>query len=136
MIVDELGTLTFSEVHARTNALAHGLSDAGIVEGDRVGIMCRNHRGFIESTIAVSKLGPDALFLNTAFAGPQLAEVARREKATALIHDEEFTELLEEAGRRRERSPGTTPRGASSPDELIADGDRGTWYRPIVRGAR
>ena len=57
MIVDELGTLTFSEVHARTNALAHGLSDAGIVEGDRVGIMCRNHRGFIESTIAVSKLG-------------------------------------------------------------------------------
>jgi uncharacterized protein YndB with AHSA1/START domain len=76
MIVDELGTLTFGEVHRRTNALAHALSDAGVKEGDGVGIMCRNHRGFIESTVAVSKLGADALYLNTAFAGPQLAEVA------------------------------------------------------------
>ncbi len=37
-------------------------------EGDGVGIMCRNHRGFIEATVAVSKLGADALYLNTAFA--------------------------------------------------------------------
>ena len=29
MIVDELGTLTYSEVDTRTNALAHALSDAG-----------------------------------------------------------------------------------------------------------
>ena len=32
MIVDELGTLSYSEVNARTNALAHSLSDAGVVE--------------------------------------------------------------------------------------------------------
>ena len=56
-IIDELGTLTFAEVHTRTNALAHALSDRGINEGDGVGIMCRNHRGFIEATVAVSKLG-------------------------------------------------------------------------------
>ena len=103
MIVDELGTLSFAEVNVRTNAIAHSLSDAGIVEGDRVGIMCRNHRGFVEATIAVSKLGADALYLNTAFAGPQLAEVARREKPRALIYDEEFEGLLEEAGKRRKR---------------------------------
>ncbi len=103
MIVDELGTLSFSEVNVRTNAIANSLSDAGIVQGDRVGIMCRNHRGFIEATVAVSKLGADALYLNTAFAGPQLAEVARREKPRALIYDEEFEGLLEEAGKRRKR---------------------------------
>ncbi|HMJ96227.1 MAG TPA: AMP-binding protein, partial [Thermoleophilaceae bacterium] len=93
VIVDELGTLTYSEVDTRTNALAHALSDAGILEGDSVGIMCRNHRGFIEATIAVSKLGADALYLNTAFAGPQLTEVVQREKPKALIFDEEFYEL-------------------------------------------
>ena len=88
MIVDELGTLTFGEVHRRTNALAHALSDAGIKEGDGVGIMCRNHRGFIESTVAVSKLGADALYLNTAFAGPaagrggQAGEAGRRSSTT------------------------------------------------------
>jgi acyl-CoA synthetase (AMP-forming)/AMP-acid ligase II len=103
MIVDELGTLTFSEVHTRTNALAHALSDAGIVEGDGVGIMCRNHRGFVEATIAVSKLGANSLLLNTAFAGPELTDVVKREKPKGLVYDEEFSGLLSEAGRRRKR---------------------------------
>ena len=126
MIVDELGTLSFSEVHVRTNAIAHSLSDAGIVEGDRVGIMCRNHRGFVEATIAVSKLGADALYLNTAFGGPQLAEVSRREKPRALIYDEEFEGLLEEAGKRRKRFVAWhDSETCSDPtlDELIRTGD-------------
>jgi fatty-acyl-CoA synthase len=126
MIVDELGTLTYSEVHTRSNALAHSLSDAGIVEGDGVGIMCRNHRGFVEATIAVSKLGASALLLNTAFAAPQLAEVARRENPVALIYDEEFKGLLEEAGRRRRRfvawQDSERPDDTTL-DELIRDGD-------------
>jgi non-ribosomal peptide synthetase component F len=86
-IIDELGTLTFREIHERTNALAHGLAADGIVCGDSVGLMCRNHRGFIESVIACSKLGANVLFLNTAFSGPQLADVAKREKPKALIYD-------------------------------------------------
>ena len=32
---------------------------AGIGEGDGVAIMCRNHRGFIEATVACSKLGAE-----------------------------------------------------------------------------
>jgi acyl-CoA synthetase (AMP-forming)/AMP-acid ligase II/uncharacterized membrane protein len=103
MIVDELGTLSYSEVHTRTNALAHALSDLGILEGDGVGIMCRNHRSFIESTFAVSKLGANSLYLNTAFAGPQLAEVVEREGPKAIIYDEEFSGLLSDAGKRRKR---------------------------------
>ena len=43
--------------------------------------MCRNHRGFIEATVACSKLGASALYLNTAFAGPQIADVLARESA-------------------------------------------------------
>ena len=102
-IIDELGTLTFGEVHERTNALANAWLDDGLGEGDGVAIMCRNHRGFIEATVAASKLGAHALYLNTAFAGPQLTEVVQREKPTAIVFDEEFTELLEDAGKRRKR---------------------------------
>jgi fatty-acyl-CoA synthase len=137
MIVDELGTLSYSEVDTRTNALASALSDAGIVEGDGVGIMCRNHRGFIEATIALSKLGADALYLNTAFAGPQLVEVVKREKPRALIFDEEFTELLEEAGHRRKRfvawhdSPTCDD---PTLDELMSDGDPGPVVPPEREG--
>ena len=53
-VIDELGTLTFQEIHERTNALAHGLAASGIGEGDSVGLMCGNHRGFIESVVAWS----------------------------------------------------------------------------------
>jgi fatty-acyl-CoA synthase len=102
-IVDELGTLTFAEVNTRTNALANAWLDAGLGEGDGIAILCRNHRGFIEATVAASKIGAHALYLNTAFAGPQLTEVVKREKPAAVVYDQEFAELLEEAGKRRKR---------------------------------
>ena len=65
--------------------------------------MCRNHRGFIDATVACSKLGAHALYLNTAFAGPQITEVVEREKPVALIYDEEFEGLTHDAGERRKR---------------------------------
>jgi acyl-CoA synthetase (AMP-forming)/AMP-acid ligase II len=137
MIVDELGTLTFSEVHTRTNALAHALSDAGIVEGDGVGIMCRNHRGFVEATIAVSKLGANSLLLNTAFAGPELTDVVKREKPKGLVYDEEFSGLLSEAGRRRKRF--VAWHDSERPDDptldqLMGDGDPADVVPPDREG--
>jgi fatty-acyl-CoA synthase len=102
-VIDELGTLTWKDVHLRSNALAHALSDAGLVEGDGVAILCRNHRGFIDATLACAKLGAQALYLNTAFAGPQITEVVEREKPAALIYDQEFEQLTHDAGRRRKR---------------------------------
>jgi fatty-acyl-CoA synthase len=126
-VVDELGTLTFAEVDRRSNALAHSLSDAGLKEGDGVAIMCRNHRGFVESTVALAKLGAHALYLNTAFAGPQLTEVVQREKPVAIIYDEEFADLLADAGKRRKRFIAWREDSSDDPpdpalEDLIADG--------------
>ena len=97
MIVDEGGTLTFAAVHRRSNALARALAAQGVGQGDGVAIMCRNHRGFIESTLAISKLGASGLYMNTAFAAPQLADVVEREQPVALIYDDEFAGLLGDA---------------------------------------
>jgi acyl-CoA synthetase (AMP-forming)/AMP-acid ligase II len=102
-IVDDRGTLTFEEVHLRTNALANEMRAAGISEGDGVAIMCRNHRGFIEATVACSKLGASALYLNTAFAGPQITDVIRRENPVGLVYDEDFADLVKEGGEGRKR---------------------------------
>jgi fatty-acyl-CoA synthase len=93
-VIDEAGQLTWAQTHRRSNALARALRNEGIGEGDGVAVMCRNHRYFIEATMACSKLGAVALYLNTAFAGPQLADVVERERPAALIYDDEFTDLL------------------------------------------
>jgi acyl-CoA synthetase (AMP-forming)/AMP-acid ligase II len=136
-IIDELGALTFDEADRRTNALAHALSDAGLGEGDRVAIMCRNHRGFVEATVACSKLGAHALFLNTSFAAPQLAEVCEREAPAAIVHDEEFAGPLHEAARGRRRLLAWTEGdddGAETLEQLIASGDRSAVVPPQRRG--
>ena len=94
-LIDERGSLTFEQLQRRSNALAHAFAKMGVGYGDGIGIMCRNHRGFIEATLAAAKLGASALYLNTMFAGPQLTEVTRREGPKVLVYDEEFTGLLE-----------------------------------------
>jgi len=126
-IVDERGSLTWERLQRRSNALAHSLAEMGIGPGDGVGIMCRNHRGFIEATLASAKLGASALYLNTMFAGPQLAEVTRREGPKALIHDAEFAELLSGVDDAVERIVAWTdqPDAETAPtlDRLIEAGD-------------
>jgi fatty-acyl-CoA synthase len=92
-VIDHLGAITFANMDATTTAVAGGLRRLGIRDTDRVGVLARNHRGFVESTVALAKLGVDTLYLNTGFAGPQMAGVLQREGATALIVDGEFADL-------------------------------------------
>ncbi|MGX9789170.1 acyl-CoA ligase FadD12 [Mycobacterium sp. MMS18-G62] len=95
-LVDELGTLTWREIDERADALAAGLQSLPSAP-TVLGIMARNHRGFVESLIAANRIGADVLLLNTSFAGPALAEVVQREGVDAVIYDEEFTETVDRA---------------------------------------
>ena len=72
--------------------------------------------------MACSKLGCDVLFLNTAFCGPQLTDVAKREKPKAMIYDQEFAEVLKDAGRR-----------AQALHRLARDGGRASQIRRSSR---
>ena len=135
MLVDEAGSLSFADVHRRSNALADSLAREGIREGDGVAIMCRNHRGFIDATLAVSKLGANGLYKNTAFSGPQLVGVVERERPTALIYDGEFAELLTDAGQKIRRfvawpEDGETIGDDPALDDLIEAGDDGDRQAP------
>ncbi len=94
-LVDELGTLTWREIDQRGNALAAALQAMPGVKS--VGIMCRNHRGFVDALIAANRIGADVLLLNTSFAGPALAEVVDREGVDVVIYDEEFTATVDRA---------------------------------------
>ena len=137
-LIDESGTLTFAQVHERSNALAHALRAEGVAAGDRVAIMCRNHRGWVESYVAVNKLGAHALFLNTAFSGPQLTDVAEREDPVAVIFDEEFAGLIEGATTGRKRFVAwhepDADRTDRTIDDLVAGGDTSDLDPPAEQG--
>jgi acyl-CoA synthetase (AMP-forming)/AMP-acid ligase II len=94
-LVDELGSLTWKQLDERADALGAALQETAAPK--TIGIMCRNHRGFVDALVAANRIGSDVLLLNTSFAGPALAEIVAREDADAVIYDEEFTDTVDRA---------------------------------------
>jgi fatty-acyl-CoA synthase len=93
-LVDELGPLTFAELDQRSNALARAWTAHGLGTDSVLAVLCRDHRWLVDCMLAVAKIGARLLLMNTGFSRPQLADVAAREAVSALVYDEEFTELL------------------------------------------
>ena len=96
-IIDEFGALTFRQLDQRANALAAALQRFPRGTPEMVAIMCRNHRGFVEAIAAADRIGADVLLLNTAFAGPALAEVVGRERPDVIIYDDDFAASVQRA---------------------------------------
>lgn len=94
-LVDERGSLTFTELDRQSDALARAWLERGVRPGSVVAVLCRDHRGLVITLLAAGKLGAPVLLLNTGFAEPQLFDVAAREKVQVLVYDEEFTGLLD-----------------------------------------
>jgi len=121
-VIDELGTLSFSELDADARALAGALHQHfELGPGARVAILCRNHRGFVHAAVAATRLGCDIVPLNNDFAGPQLADVLAREDVVAAFYDEEFEQLFDDAGFEHTRIVGWHDRDVGRPtiDALI-----------------
>ena len=74
-VVDEFGELTYADLDRRSTLLAKGLHGLGAQRGERLGVACRNHRDFVELTVAAAKAGLGVVYLNTSFAAPQMREV-------------------------------------------------------------
>ncbi|MEV6830728.1 acyl-CoA synthetase [Amycolatopsis sp. NPDC051102] len=140
-IVDELGPLTYKQLDDQSNALARAWSERGIRPGQVVAALCRDHRGLVLTMAASGKLGVRLLLMNTGFAKPQLADVAKREGVTALVYDQEFTGLLDAIPDGVDRylawvDPGSdlTDRTVPVLDEIIASTDDRPWPAPAKPG--
>ncbi|HEV7523743.1 MAG TPA: AMP-binding protein [Acidimicrobiia bacterium] len=136
-LVDEQGALSFSELDGRASAVARGLIETGVHAGDTVAVLCRNHRYFFEISGALTKLGANALYVNTGLAGPQIAAVLDRERAILVVHDEEFSAVVAEAGNQPRLLAWTDPsvptKETRTLDELAARHADGP---PLARPAR
>ena len=81
---------------AHVRARPH-VEEAGIARGTAVGILCGNHRLFLEATHAAHKLGCDIVYLNTGFSAPQVADVVHAEGVDVLVYDDEHAPLAAQA---------------------------------------
>lgn len=97
-VYDDTGSITYQEVWRRSQAIAAGLQANGVGPGVAVGLLARNHRGFIEAMTAVAATGADLVLLNTGFAAPQLADVVEHEHIAVVIHDDDFGPIVEGCG--------------------------------------
>jgi fatty-acyl-CoA synthase len=97
-IEDESGAVTYRALWDRARRVATGLIDGGVGPGTGIGLLCRNHIGFVEWLIAAVATGADVVLLNTGFAGPQLADVVAHEGIRFVIHDNEFTDVVATCG--------------------------------------
>jgi acyl-CoA synthetase (AMP-forming)/AMP-acid ligase II len=95
-LIDEArGEISYHELLARSEALARALrARHGIGAGDRIGILCRNHHGPVETLLAGTMLGADSVLVNTGLSTPQLAVVAAEQRLRLLVHDDEFTDRV------------------------------------------
>ena len=135
-VVDERVVLSFAELHRRSNAPANAIRARGVSAGAKVGVLCRNHAGFVEAIAALAKLGAETVSLNPGFASPQLRDVLERERVVAVVHDEEFGTVLDGAARDLVRFVAWHDGPSDRPtlDALANSGDPGDPPRPARPG--
>ena len=97
-VVDHRGTVTFGELDRSSSDLAQGFRALGLAGGDHLGVLCANHRSFVEVSVAAAKAGVVCVYLNTGFAAPQLGEVLRREGVDVVVVDIDLLAVVEASG--------------------------------------
>ncbi len=93
-VVDDHGLLTNREIEWRACRVAGALRKTGVRRGAVVGVLCRNHRGFVEASVAVAKLGARLVMLNPSLPAGQLAEVIAAESVEVVLADHDLVPSL------------------------------------------
>jgi acyl-CoA synthetase (AMP-forming)/AMP-acid ligase II len=89
-------TLTFAELDARSNQVAHALHAAGIGRGDRVAIFDKNVPEFFELLLGASKLGAVLAAVNWRLAPPEVAQILNDSTARLLVAGRDFLPCVAE----------------------------------------
>ncbi len=80
----------FRQINEAANAVAAGLRDLGLNEGDRIAILCQNRAEFFVTLFACQKTGIVLCPLNWRQPAPELIETIRQVGISLLISDDTF----------------------------------------------
>lgn len=94
VIDDDGGETSYGELLDLIERAAETLRTAGVAPGDRVGLLCRNHRGAVQAMVGACLLGADPVLINTGLSAAQLLAVAVDQNLRAIVHDDEFERIV------------------------------------------
>ena len=92
---DRDGTLTWRELDRRSNQAAHLLESRGVGPNDRVALLLRNGREWVEVVLATQKLGVVVVPLNTWAKPKELKATLKGPDPSLLIYDTAHAEQVE-----------------------------------------
>ncbi|MFI7586465.1 AMP-binding protein [Spongisporangium articulatum] len=95
-IIDDERAVTYGELDARVRRLAAGFADLGIGPEGGIAMLQRNSIYAVETLVAASRAGADAVLLSTFLSPGQITEVLKREAPKAIIVDADLSESLQE----------------------------------------
>lgn len=87
--------LSYAEVNARANQVAHAIAPLGLAPGDCVALVMENRPDFFIVWFGLNKAGLVCGFINTHLTGPLLANALEATQARAAIFGEEVLANLE-----------------------------------------
>jgi len=92
--------LTHLQLLDRVNALATAFREAGVGKGDIVALLMGNRPEFLESALAVNRVGAAFLPLNVRLAEPELEYIIRHAGAVAIVTEPGFAAPVAAIGAR------------------------------------
>ncbi len=87
-------TMTYQQLNAQANQIAHYLLDRGLKRGDVCALLMENRPEFVACLMAISKVGACAALLNTAQAGKVLTYSINLVEPSMLIIGSELADVL------------------------------------------
>lgn len=87
--------LTYAELDARANAVAHALAERGINQNDRVALMLTNRVEFLIADLAIIKAGAAKLPLNDRLTATEFEYMLNDSRAGTVICGPEFVETVD-----------------------------------------
>ena len=87
--------LTYAQLDARANRLAHALAARGIRPGDHVGLWLYNGSEYLEGMLAAFKLRAVPVNVNYRYVADELRYLFTDADLKAVIHEADFVELLD-----------------------------------------
>jgi acyl-CoA synthetase (AMP-forming)/AMP-acid ligase II len=94
---DENGSITFGELEARANRLAHSLQAAGVQPHQHVGIYAMNRIEWIEAMFAIYKIRCSIVNVNFRYVEDELRYLFDNSDLVALVYEAEYEPLVAKA---------------------------------------